>query len=302
MMKQFTFSVIGVPIDCLAFEGPLQAVERMPESLRRAGIVEALGVEDLGDLNVRIKTRARDPNTGVIGLDDCRSVVTELRSVTRHRLASGIRPLFIGGCCTMAVGISAGMRDHFGSAGLVYVDGHLDLYDGATSWDGQLADMPLAIVLGRGPANAFREAMGENPVEPTNTFLVGYRDRAEAEGRNSLMPEDIGPELNHYDLACVRRVGFQKMGETIARKIAEREIPFYMHLDLDVLDESELPATMYHLPKGMTWSELAALLAPLASAESLMAVSIGCYDPDMDPGERLAPEIAKQLGRIFGRS
>ena len=300
-MSQSPFTVIGVPIDCAGFDGPLQAVERMPACLRKAGIVEAMGVSDFGDLNVRIRSRARDPRTGVVGLSDGQSAIATLRSETARLLAADIRPFFIGGCCTMAIGVAAGMRDHFGRAGLIYVDGHLDLYNGFTSWDGQMADMPLGIVLGQDPAPAFRDAMGANPVEPADTFLVGYRDRSEAEQRKSLMPEDIGPDLNHYDLASVRQMGFHATGEMIGRMTAERRIPFYMHLDLDVLDESVLPATMYHLPLGMNWKELSELLGPLAAASNLAAVSIGCYDPDMDAGQSLAPQIVAQISQIFGR-
>ena len=39
-----------------------------------------------------------------------------------------------------------------GDLGLVYVDGHLDFYDGVTSPTGEAADMPIAVLLGDGPA------------------------------------------------------------------------------------------------------------------------------------------------------
>ena len=39
-----------------------------------------------------------------------------------------------------------------GAAGLAYLDGHLDLYDGRTSTTGEPADMPVSVITGRGPA------------------------------------------------------------------------------------------------------------------------------------------------------
>jgi len=297
-MLDSKFTAIGVPIDCLGFDGPLQAVERMPESLRNAGISEALGVERFSDLDIRIG-KGKDPNTGVIGLSDCQNVTTVLRQKTRELLSKNQRPFFIGGCCTMAVGVMAGMRDHFGSAGIVYVDGHMDIYDGSNSWNGEMGDMPMAIVLGHGPVDAFRPQMGDNPVSPENAYIVGYRDREEARERNSIMPEDISADLNHIDLNEVRKNGFEATGQQIAERLERENMPFYIHLDVDVLDESILPATMYHLPKGMMWEELVALLRPLAASKKLAAVSLGCYDPDMDPGEQLAKDIAAYIGATF---
>jgi arginase len=298
-MKQSSFKAVGVPIDCLAFEGPLQAVERMPASLRRAGLVEALHAEDTGDLDVRISRRMRDPETGVIDLPACKEVTRTLRRVTSHMLDGGDRPFFIGGCCTMAVGIAAGMRDHFGQTALVYVDGHLDLYDGKTSWQGEMGDMPMAILFGRGPAPAFRSVMGDNPLRPENAYILGYRDHDEALERGSLMPEDISEDLRHHPLEEIRARGMKESGEGILRQIEEAELPFYIHLDLDVMHGDLFPATLYSLPDGLLWSELEALLGPLARSPLLAAVSVGCYDPDMDEAEKLATEIAQHVGGIF---
>ena len=57
-----------------------------------------------------------------------------------------------------------------------------------------------------------------------------------------------------------------------------------MHLDLDVLDEKEFPATDYLMPGGLEMTHLADLLRPLGQDASLIGVSIGCYNPQKDPG------------------
>ena len=114
------------------------------------------------------------------------------------------------------------------------------------------------------------------------------------------MPEDISLDLNHISLEEVRSCGFDSVGQRLRRTIEDRNVPFYIHLDLDVLDETVFPATLYHLPNGMNWQELGKLLAPLVESPNLSAVSVGCYDPDMDSGERLAGDIANNIGSIFG--
>lgn len=294
-----TFEVLGVPIDCLGFQGPLQAVERMPQSLRMAGLPDKLGARDRGDLGVRIRDRQRDRETGVIGLQDCKAVTAKLRNTTLEMLSEGTRPFFVGGCCTMSIGIACGMRDHFGRAAVVYVDGHLDLYDGATSWQGEMADMPMAIMLGHGPASAMRDVTGAQPLRPEDAYIVGFRDREEALARGSLMPEDMTPRPNDISLEEMRSKGMRHVGCELRHRLEAEELPFYLHLDLDVLDEEILPATSYHLPHGMDWTELAGFLAPLVESSNLAAVSIGCYDPVMDEGEVLAESIAENIGRVF---
>ena len=41
--------------------------------------------------------------------------------------------LVLGGCCTLLIGVMAALRDNGTDAGLLFVDGHLDCYDGASS-------------------------------------------------------------------------------------------------------------------------------------------------------------------------
>jgi arginase len=61
---------------------------------------------------------------------------------------------------------------------------------------------------------------------------------------------------------------------------------FWIHLDVDVLDEVALPATDYLMPGGLEWEELAALLGPLCAAPGLAGLSLGCLNPEKDPDGR----------------
>ena len=58
-----------------------------------------------------------------------------------------------------------------------------------------------------------------------------------------------------------------------------------MHLDVDILGEDEFPATDYLMPDGLNMDELVALMRPLAASPALIGVSIGCYNPEKDPGD-----------------
>jgi arginase len=147
MMRRRT-TIFGVPIECVC--EPV-GTTRTPGVLRANGVVERLRARDLGDLDVMLGPAVRDPDTGIVGSDSVLDLTRTVRVATADALDADGTLVILGGCCTLVVGAIAGVRDRFPDAGLVYLDGHLDLYDGRTSPGGEAADMPLAVALGVGP-------------------------------------------------------------------------------------------------------------------------------------------------------
>jgi len=197
-------------------------------------------------------------------------------------LEAGQRPFLIGGCCAELPGALAGARDALGAPlGLAHVDGHLDLYDGKTSTTGEAADMPISVALGLGPT-AWVEAAGGTTTAPERTALVGFRDRAEALADGMRMPEDLLDPPLLYGAEELRERGVVAAAADLATRLGTA--PFWLHLDVDALDEAVFPATDYLQPGGLDWNELTALLAPLAASEALVGASLACYNPDKDPG------------------
>jgi arginase len=274
-MIQTTF--IGVPVDSVGRSG---GTEHAPAALRELGLPEALGGRDAGDLDVRIRGDERDPETGIVASPDVLATTAAVRGSVAAVIADGERPFLAGGCCSEVPGALAGARDSLGRVGLAYLDGHLDLYDGETSPTGEAADMPIAVALGRGPAAWVREAGGAS-IAAGDAALIGYRDKEESREYGTVQPEEI-PGLTHASVDDVRGEGPAEVGRRIAAELGSRG-PFWLHLDVDVLDQDVFAATDYLLPNGMTWEELRPALAPLAASPSLAGLSLGCYNPDKDP-------------------
>jgi arginase len=270
---------IGVPVDSVGRSG---GTEDAPTILRELRLPEALGARDAGDLAVRIRGEERDPSTGLVGGADVLASTATIRAAVAAALAAGERPFLIGGCCAELPGALAGARDALGAPlGLAHVDGHLDLYDGGTSTTGEAADMPISVALGLGPA-AWVEAAGGATTAPERTALVGFRDRAEALADGMRMPEDLDDPPLLYGAHELRERGIAAVAADLAARLGTA--PFWLHLDVDVLDEAVFPATDYMQPGGLDWDELTALLAPLAASEALVGASLACYNPDKDPG------------------
>jgi arginase len=288
------FTALGVPIDSVGRSG---GTELAPKVLRDLGLVEALGAADAGDLNVTIRGDERDPATGIVASDDVLATSVVIREAVAGLLADGARPFLLGGCCSELVGALAGARDILGRIGLAYLDGHLDLYDGETSPTGEAADMPVSVALGLGP-EAWSDAVGGPSVLGDDVALLGYRDLEESLTGGMRHPDAVAG-LVHRSNEEVRSDGPATIGERVAAVLATRSPRFWLHLDVDVLDEAAFPATDYLMPDGLTWDELAALIGPLASHPSLAGASLGCYNPEKDPGERCGRRLVELWRTAF---
>jgi arginase len=285
------FTVIGVPIDSVGRDG---GAELGPPALRELGLVEALDARDEGDLALRIRGEERDAATGILASDDVLAATTAIRARVAKLISIRRRPFLAGGCCALLPGALAGARDALGPIGLVHLDGHADLYDGETSTTGEAADMPASVALGLGPG-AWVEAAGGASVGPQHLALVGYRDREESIADGMRQPETLSPAPILRPLEVLRAAGPGLAAAELSGRLGSA-VPFWLHLDVDVLDPDVFPATDYLMPDGASWEEVAEVLTPLFSSPALIGASIGCYNPEKDPGGKSGEKLVEVLG------
>jgi arginase len=294
-----TYTTIGVPIDSVGLgREERHGTELSPDAVRAAGLGR-LGWADAGDLPVRIPDHDRDPATGLVGIDGVLTTTDIVRREVAQRIAAGERPFLLGGCCTLAAGALAGARDALGSVGLVYVDGHLDFYDGLRSPTGEAADMPVAIVLGEGPG-PWVERVAPVPVcLPAAVAILGYRDPIELDDLREPLAAHRRGGLLAIDADGIRRDGPAATAARALEHVSRAADRLWLHLDLDVLDELVFPATDYLMPDGLDWDELVELLAPVAAAGELAGWSVGCYNPEKDPDGSGARALVAAIERVF---
>ena len=295
-----TFTTIGVPINSVGLgRAEAHGTELAPDAVRRAGL-SRLGWPDAGDLSVRIPDHDRDPATGLVGLDGVLSTTDELRRAVAARCAAGEQPFLLGGCCTLLAGALAGARDALGTVGLVYVDGHLDFYDGRTSPTGEAADMPVAVVLGDGPA-PWVERVAPVPVTPPEAIaILGFRDPTELDDLRDELATNRRAGVLAVDADTIRRNGPATVAADALDHVRQAADKVWLHIDLDVLDELVFPATDYLIPDGLSWDELIDLVRPVATAPDLIGWSLSCYNPEKDPAGAHGRAIVAAIERLFG--
>jgi arginase len=284
------FHVLDVPLDS---SGSGRGEELAPAALRAAGLLERLGARDAGEADARIRDARRDPHTGVIGAADVRRASAAIADRVRAIRGAGHRTLVLGGDCTLLLGVFQALPH---GTGLWFVDGHADFYDGETSPTGEAADMDLSILTGHGPPGLLDRR--EPLVDPAAVALLGHRpdelgdDVAHENGR-------LDPAIHTLTAPEVRKRGPARTGADAVARLGGG--PAWLHLDLDVLDETALPAVTYPQPLGLDWDELVALARPLAAAPNLVGVSVADFNPDRDPDGAHAARVVEALDSTFRR-
>jgi arginase family enzyme len=281
-------ALVDAPLDC---SGAGRGEERAPAALRAAGLAERLGARDAGEADARIRDTRRDPATGVVGAADVRRASSAVAARVRELLDAGERPLVLGGDCTLLLGVFQALPS---GSGLWFVDGHADFFDGESSPTGEAADMDLAILTGHGPRGLLE---GDAVLlDPGAAVLLGHRP---GELHPDVATENarLDPAIQALTAPEVRERGPARVGGDAAARLAGG--PAWLHLDLDVLDESVLPAVSYPQPLGLDWEEVVALCRPLADAPNLLGASVADFNPDRDPDGTHAARVVEALYATF---
>jgi arginase len=154
--------------------------------------------------------------------------------------------------------------------------------------------MPVSVALGRGP-DAWVHAAGGPAVEPRRTALLGYRDAEESIEHGMAQPDQVSAEIRCQPIETVRAEGPAAAAAAAVASATTEGTPFWLHIDVDVLDQDVFPATDYLMPDGMQWEELRATLAPLLTSPALIGASLACYNPEKDPNQTCGGTLVSTL-------
>ena len=285
------WDMAGVAIDSAGVTG---GTELTPAALRRCSQLPRKAAIDHGDVVAPVHDHCRDPRSGLVGHREVVAATETIRSAFLPWLQPDRRTVVLGGCCTLMMGLGAATRDKVGPFGIAYIDGHLDLYDGQSSPSGEAADVPLATMLGHGDPDVL-DAAGGASLSPEGVYLLGYRDALQARGHGSLMPEDFDSGFRHADTPALRAAGPAKVGAAARAHFDDHALPFWLFLDVDVLDPDVFPATDALIGDGLDWAEVEELTGPLARSPRLLGLVVTCYNPEKDPDGA----CGRRLGRFI---
>lgn len=274
--------------------GRIPGTRRLPTALIAAGLLEGVTIARRTDLDEPAYDPAVDPATGIRNLPALVAFTRSLERSIAAELQAGRLPVVLGGDCSALLGPAVALR-RLGRFALVHVDGHNDFgHAGDPSRPyASVAGADLAIVTGRGPA-ALTRLDGLGPYfRDEDVFQLGEKD---GQGTPDF-------ELTAAHRFPLRRVRAQGLAPTLAQlqtELARAPVDgFWLHLDLDVLDPAIMPAVDSPDPTGFSWDELDVTLGSLLAQPKLVGLTVGIYDPDLDPDGAHARRIAAILRRHF---
>lgn len=295
-MKQFIQIISAPSILGLRPSG----VELLPESLLRAGLISKIGtmntIVDVPTLNAEYSGE-RDPETKCLNAAAVRDFSISLMSEIEEQIDNAAWPLVLGGDCSILIGIMPALKTK-GNFGLVFLDAHADFYQPAASTTGELADMDLAIVTGRGPAIISDINQLTPYVEDRHVIHIGQRDAEEAKkfGSRDIADSDI----KQFDLATIRLSGWENVVQNAIDYIQTLNIDgFWIHFDTDVISDEENPAVEYRLPGGLSFEEAGYILNRLLRTGKAIGMSITIYNPNLDTTGEIAVKITDCLEYAF---
>jgi len=259
-------------------------VEDLPEALKAAGIMNELRAEYGGRVFPMSYNSERDKSTLLLNPDSIRAFSLKLADAVTSTLDKERFPLVLGGDCSILIGNLLALR-RLGKYGLFFIDGHADFYQPQASSTGEVADMDLAIVSGRGPDVLTNIDDLKPLVRDQDIIVFGYRDAEQAASYGSQDVRDTN--MHVFDLLHIRKFDTIAAAASHAVDIlANNELlgGFWIHLDADVLDDSNMPAVDYRLggEGGLSFNELSELLKTLIASGHTIGMDITIFNPRLD--------------------
>jgi arginase len=269
-------------------------VESLPAALKEAGLIRGLDAKLVASVPPKNKYDfKRDPETLLLNGISIRDFSIDLSYVVSHQIKQNFFPIVLGGDCSILIGIMLGLR-RMNRYGLFFMDGHSDFYQPSASPTGEVADMDLAIVTGRGP-NILTDIEGLKPlVKDKDVVVFGYRDANEAAryGSQNITESD----MHLFDLPRIKELEVQLAASTAVNQLLmNKKKGFWVHLDADVLDDNVMPAVDYRMKDGLDLSELSKVLRILITSQYAVGMSITIFNPKLDVDGSIARNLVSGI-------
>jgi len=218
-----------------------------PEFLLERGLARQL--EQLGH-TVRLSVIETSGDAHTSAFDIARQVAEHTRRADRD----GAFPVILAGNCITSLGGLAGL--HMRTA-LLWLDAHADFNTPATSPSGFLDGMALAVITGRCHAVDASAIDGFTPLPDDRVIMLGVRSI------------DAGEE------SVLRSVTVARSSRELWQILAKADVDeLYLHVDLDVLDPSELKANSFATPYGISLHTLHDVVTTATTAKRVAALRL----------------------------
>jgi arginase len=294
--------VIGVPLD---LGQSRRGVDMGPSAVRVAGLearLESIGhvVEDGGNVAVAIPEQKKEGAAHAKYLREITATCTKSAELVLKTLEAGKVPMVLGGDHSVAAGTVAGVAEFYRrqnqKIGLIWMDAHSDMNTPETSPSGNVHGMPLAALMGLGPAELGNIFNFSPKVRPENCVLVGIRDVDAHEKENI---RRAGVEV--FTMRDIDERGMRAVMEEALRMAGRGTAGYHVSLDMDWIDPEDAPGVGTPVWGGATYREAHLAMEIIADHGRLLSFEIVEVNPVIDEHNQTA-DLAVELSlSAFGK-
>ena len=294
--------VLGVPMD---LGSGRRGVDMGPSAIRIAGVearLRELGHEvvDEGDITIKNMEELKVGDVHARYLKEItRASALACKKVDRI-LTRGHFPLILGGDHSIAVGTVSGIaavaRRKGKKLGLLWVDAHGDINTPESSPSGNIHGMPVAALLGHGPAE-LTGIGGRNPkVDPANVALVGIRSLDEGE-KHRLKATGVQVQT----MSDIDRHGIHRVMKKALARVTDGTDYVHVSFDLDAVDPTVAPGVGTPVKGGLDYREAHLIMELLHDSGVMTSLEMVEVNPILDQGNASAAFAVELVQSAFGK-
>lgn len=288
-MKRSHIAIIGTPMDLGAGR---RGVDMGPSAVRLAGLNERLialgyGVEDLGNLPVVQRESVNHGTDQARYLAEIARTCDSLAALVDKTAGDGRFPIVLGGDHSIAVGTVSGLSRQYQKQGqkigLIWIDAHADMNTPDTSPSGNIHGMPLACLLGLGPAELVSLNGSTPKVSPENVVIVGLRSVDPAERLNI---QRAG--IRTYTMRDIDERGLRAVMQEAIEAATNGTAGYHLSFDMDSVDPQEAPGVGTPVKGGLTYREAHLAMEIICDSDAMLGLEIVEVNPVIDVANRTA--------------
>ncbi|MEP7372039.1 MAG: arginase family protein [Chitinophagaceae bacterium] len=269
-------------------------VKFLPAALDKEGFGQSIGVKERVRVEPPPYSMQLDEASKVRNADAIAGYSKELAIAIKGVIEKNKIPLVIGGDCSVMIGAGVALKQK-GSFGLFHLDGHTDYMGPEHSETGGAAGMGLAIVAGRGHDKLINIEGLKPYIAEGNIFCVGNREYDPGYVQLSL-----DSNMYYFDLESIHKNGAAAIAGKFLQHVDEKRLDgFWIHFDVDVLNDDVMPCVDSRTIDGLWYDELKDMLKPLLASSYFTGMEITILDPTLDNEGKYIKQLVHEMVELF---
>jgi arginase len=267
-----------------------RGVDMGPSAIHLAGLkagIESLGHRVVENFAIGVPSQEMvdpgDPSARFLA--EITQVCSALADRVEAALEKGWFPVVLGGDHSVAIGTVSGIARYYRKRGqrigVLWADAHTDVNTPDSSPSGNIHGMPLAVLLGEGPAPLVRLAGDEPALRPEDVCVIGARDV-------DLTERSVVRKLNLrvYTMSELDERGTAVCVREAIERVTANTAGVHLSFDLDGVDPQHAPGVGTPVPGGLNLRESHLICEKVAQTGKVLGVEMVELNPVIDSENR----------------